>query len=315
MKEIRIDSITNDVVVFATDRSKRPVDKMRIQGEEKVTDKYKAECPFCRYNKISTSEETFKIEGEDGWLVKSLYNKFPIVDNVSNGIYGIHEVMIDTYRHEGSFYDMDEREYENLFTMYIHRYNELIKDNKIKYVSIFKNYLRKAGASLAHPHSQIISLSVIPPEINNEVTIAKEYYNKNHKSLYAEIIENEIRLNERVVYNGEYFLVFIPYATKYNGEIRIFFKENITFEELNRNKIKELSYIAEKLFKAIYDIEGDTPFNLCIHTHPKNIESKEYFNVHIHIIPRKYSFGGFELGNGIYVSSTKPEDLAKKLRF
>lgn len=110
------------------------------------------------------------------------------------------------------------------------------------------------------------------------------------------------------------FLVLIPYATKYSGEVRIIFKDKIEFGELNDNNIQELSTIFEKLFKKLYNINGYMPFNLCIHTHPTKIETKSYFNVHMHIIPRKYNFGGFELGTNMYVSSMSPEDLTKKLK-
>ena len=315
MKEIRIDNINNDIVIVAKDRSKRPMDKATTQVEEEITLEYEKECVFCRGNESHTTNERFKIEDEIGWLVKSVDNKFPIVDSLPGEIYGLHEVMIDTYRHNGSFYDMSEDEFEKLFTMYKDRYTALICDEKIEYVSIFKNFLRKAGASLIHTHSQIISLSILPPEIKNEIAISKKYYEDNKKCLYENIIKNEIEFGKRVIHNGNYFLIIVPYATKYSGEVRVIFKEKISFEEINKNHISELSRLFKKLFGNLYNVSGYNPFNLCIHTHPLKGESKDIFNVHIHIIPRKYSFGGFELGTGIYVSSINPEELAQKLKF
>lgn len=315
MKEVRIDPINNDMVVFAKDRSKRPTDIVRKQCEEEIKNIYEKSCPFCRGNESLSTDETFRIEGSNGWLAKSIYNKFPILDGVGNDIYGFHEVMIDTYRHNGTFYNMELAEFENLFKMYQNRYKALMEDENIKYVSIFKNFLRKAGASLLHPHSQIISLSMIPPDLINEYDIAKKYCLENNRSLYEDIIKDEIELNKRVINDGEKFITIVPYASKYNGEIRIIFKEKIRFENINKEHINELSNIFIKLFKQLYKVKGYTPFNLCIHTHPRNNDKDEYFNVHIHIIPRKYSFGGFELGTGFYVSSNNPEDLAKKLKF
>ncbi|RDY24723.1 DUF4931 domain-containing protein [Romboutsia maritimum] len=315
MKEIRIDSVNNDMIVFAKDRSKRPIDVVITQTEKEVSKEYEKKCPFCRGNEELSTKETFKIQEKNDWVVKSIYNKFPILDGVGKEIYGIHEVMIDTYRHNGNFYNMTEEEFKNLFVMYKNRYKNLINDNNVEYVSIFKNFLRKSGASLEHPHSQIISLSIIPPDIENEIAISKKYYMDKHKSLYDDIIKDEIQHKKRVIYNGKRFLVIVPYASKYSGEVRILFKEKIKFENIKDEDIYELSYIFMKLFKNLYRDKGYTPFNLCIHTHPKNIEQENYFNVHMHIIPRKYSFGGFELGTGVYVSSTNPEELAKKLKF
>jgi len=314
MKEIRIDNINNDIVIFAKDRARRPMDKVLSNNEDCTIYKYNEDCPFCRGNESYSQNSTFKIEDENGWKVRSVYNKFPIVDNLQDNIYGNHEVMIDTYRHNGNFYNMDEDEFYNMLLMYKDRYSELIKDEKIEYVSIFKNYLRKAGASLNHPHSQIISISIIPPDIEKEINISKQYYIKNKRYLYDDIINEEIKLKERVINNSESFLTIVPKSTKYTGEIRILFKKNIKFENICNKDIRELSIVFKNLFSNLFKINGNLPFNIFIHSHPKNIEN-DYFNVHIHIIPRNHSFGGFELGTGLYVSSIEPKDIAQKIKF
>lgn len=133
--------------------------------------------------------------------------------------------MIDTYRHNGNFYNMDENEFYNMILMYKGRYSNLIKDEKVQYVSIFKNYLRKAGASLNHPHSQIVSMSIIPPDIKKEIYISKQYYIKNKRYLYDDIINQEIKEKTRVINNSKSFLTMVPKSTKYTGEIRILLKK------------------------------------------------------------------------------------------
>ncbi len=411
MRELRRDPITNDIVVLAKNRSKRPMDKVRFQCDKEVKEEYKEDCPFCRgnekhtesptfeikgkdgwlvrsvYNKYpivdSLSEEiygehepfcrgnekhtespTFEIKGKDGWLVRSVYNKYPIVDSLSEEIYGEHEVMIDTNRHDGSFYNMSENEFLYLLKMYKHRYEHMSKNEKVKYISIFKNFLRGAGASLLHPHSQIISLSIVPPEIENEINISEKYYNKYKKSLYEAIIEDELKYGHRIIHNHRDYLVIVPEITKYGGEIRVLFKSNKRFEELKERDLEELAKIFRNLFKKIYNVQGPeitkyggeirvlfksnkrfeelkerdleelakifrnlfkkiynvqgyNPFNICIHTHPLNTPKSKnsHFHTHIHIIPRKYSFGGFELGTDVYVSSINADKLAKRLRF
>ena len=314
MKEIRIDDINNDIVIFAKDRSRRPMDKVIKGNEECIIKEYNKSCPFCRGNEYYTLESKFKIENEKGWIVRSIDNKFPIVDNLQDNIYGNHEVMIDTYRHNGSFYNMTEEEFYNMLLMYKDRYSNLIKNKKVQYVSIFKNYLREAGASLNHPHSQIVSLSIMPPDIEREIYMSKQYYIKNNRYLYDDIINEEINTKKRVINNSENFLTIVPKTTKYTGEIRILFKKNIKFEHIRNKDIRELSSIFKRLFSNLFEINGDIPFNIFIHSHPKDIEL-EYFNVHIHIISRMYRFGGFELSTGIYVSSIEPKDLADKIKF
>lgn len=317
MRELRRDPITNDIVVLAKNRSKRPMDKVRFQCDKEVKEEYKEDCPFCRGNEKHTESPTFEIKGKDGWLVRSVYNKYPIVDSLSEEIYGEHEVMIDTNRHDGSFYNMSENEFLYLLKMYKHRYEHMSKNEKVKYISIFKNFLRGAGASLLHPHSQIISLSIVPPEIENEINISEKYYNKYKKSLYEAIIEDEVKYGHRIIHNHRDYLVIVPEITKYGGEIRVLFKCNKRFEELKERDLEELAKIFRNLFKKIYNVQGYNPFNICIHTHPLNTPKSKnsHFHTHIHIIPRKYSFGGFELGTDVYVSSINADKLAKRLRF
>lgn len=168
MKELRIDPITNDVVIFATDRLKRPLDTADIPNEDEETNEYDEECPFCKGNEAHATDALFEIESEEGWLVKSVYNKFPIIDDMARDVYGVHEVMIESDKHNRSFYNMSQKEFEDVFFMYRNRFRDLSKDDKVEYVSIFKNFLRKAGASLMHPHAQILSMSFIPPEITND---------------------------------------------------------------------------------------------------------------------------------------------------
>ena len=180
MKEIRVDDINSDIVIFAKERAKRPMDKI-ISDDEFLNCEYSKDCPFCRGNERYTNNSRFEVNDKYGWIVRSIDNKYPIVDKLQDNIYGNHEVMIDTYRHNGNFYNMNENEFYNLFLMYKNRYSEFINDEKVKYVSIFKNYLRKAGASLNHPHSQIVSISVVPPDIQKEIEISKKYYIKNKR--------------------------------------------------------------------------------------------------------------------------------------
>lgn len=315
MQELRIDEVNNDLVIVANNRSKRPMDKIKNQTEEEIQVEYDLNCPFCRGNESYATIERYKIEDNSGWLTRSVDNKFPIVDELSDEIYGVHEVIIDTYRHNGTFYNMSELEFQDLFKTYKNRYKEFMKNESVQYVNIFKNFLRKSGASLTHPHSQIISLSLVPPEINKEEEVASKYFKENKTYLYDDIIKKEIEYKKRVINDNRYFLTIVPYASKYSGEVRIIFKEKIKFEQISDDHIKELSKVFNRLFKNLYKVNGYDPFNLCIHTHSKKLENKDEFNVHMHIIPRKYSFGGFELGTGMYVSSTNPEELANKLNF
>lgn len=316
MKEIRRDSITGDSVIYSSFRNKRPLDKVNSTNDFDGKDnEYSSSCPFCRGNEKEKDVLKEELLEDGDWVAKCVANKFPILDTSTKEIFGDHEVIIETNRHNGSYYDMSIEEYKNTFRLFSSRYRELSKTEGIKYVSIFKNSMRNAGASLMHPHSQIISFNMIPPEIEKELEVAKRHIASTNRNLYDDIIASEISYGKRVIYNGKYLLAFVPYATRYNGEVRIISKTSDDISDWNEDYIEELSYIFKNLFSKLYIYQGEIPFNLLLHTYPLECEGRNIFRTHIHIVPRKYNFGGFELSTNFFVCGTNPDELASELKF
>lgn len=317
MKEMRRDQITGDLIIYSSYRNKRPHDTVKINKKEEDEGKINSDkCPFCRGNEHLNDIPTYLIEEDGEWIAKSVKNKFPIIDLETEHIFGEHEVVVETYRHNGSYYNMSLQEFSNVFDMYIDRYKGLSSRSGIEYINIFKNSLRDAGASLMHPHSQIVSFNLIPAEIIKELKVARSYMEHHHENLYDHIVESEISHAKRLVYNGEKFLVFIPQATRYNGEIRIICKEEKKIDQWSQDEIGEISYIYKKLFKKWEEYnDGEIAFNVIIHTYPLSGDYDDVFRTHFHIIPRKFNFGGFELSTNLFVCGTDPEELAASLKF
>lgn len=263
-----------------------------------------------------SSESRGEIIEDGNWTSRSVLNKFPIIDMSTEDVFGQHEVLIETYRHNGGYFNMSLDEFVSSFTLMRDRVRGMIDVDGICYVNVFKNSQSGAGASLKHPHSQLISLNILPPEVEKERRVALDYCSEHNSNLYLDIISREVELGERVIYDGKYFLAFVPHATRYNGEFRIFQKSEKDFWSLNDEEIFELSYIFHHVFINWGKIEGDIPFNVLLHTFPNNdLEMKGYFRTHFHIVPRKYNFGGFELSSNLFVFGQDPAELAKNLRF
>ncbi len=316
MKEIRKDMITGDIVIYSSYRNKRPLDKVKATSEfDNKEDEYSESCPFCRGNTSNIKEIKEEIKNSKGeWLAMSVANKFPILDLSTNEIFGEHEVLIETYRHNGSYYNMTNEEFKNTFTLIKNRYRELSMRKGIEYVSVFKNSKRNAGASLMHPHSQMVSSNLIPPEIMKEIKVSDAYKNETDRNLYEDLVEMEIKNEDRLIYNGKYFLAFVPHATRYNGEVRIVGKDDLNVDQWSFEHIDELSYLFKNMFENMEKYHGDIPFNVILHSKTVNKEIGKEMRTHFHIVPRKYNFGGFELTTGLYVCGSNPADLAKAFR-
>ena len=228
---------------------------------------------------------------------------------------GFHEVVI-TRDHSRSIAEFSLKEIELLINAYQIRYRQLIEEECVRYVSIFKNYGEEAGATIYHPHSQIIALPVMPSDVMNSLKGAQNYFKKNKACAHCTMTNWERKQKKRIVFENELAVAFCPFISRKAFEIRIFPKlhqpyfEQTDFEGMK--KIAEALRVSlAKLFKGL----KDPAYNFFIHTAP--IESSEkwhYYHWHIEILPKTGIWAGFELGTGIEVSSIEPERAAQFLR-
>ena len=257
-------------------------------------------CPFCPIENEEKSNFTIDEEGE--WQVKAIDNKYPaLVTNIeeyqkNNCDYGKHEVLIETREHLRNFYDFNQHEFEKIIKMYKNRFIELDMDENVEYTIIYKNHLKSAGASKIHSHSQILSMSFIPPEIKREINTLKI------DSLWGE---------KRIISENDSFELFIPEDSYLSGEMIIENRNSGRFNDINDKEIKELARSFKEVFNKINEVYGTIPFNIYLHSLPKNIKSPK-FKWHIHVIPRKGKFGGFELGTGLYINSLDLDEMYEK---
>lgn len=251
------------------------------------------ECPFCPGRKEMSEYCRYEEVINGKWVVRSIDNKYPALvcdeERHNNGEidYGKHEVMIETPNHFKNFYRFSNEEYKYILKMYKSRYLDLESEKMIKSVVIYKNHLKSAGASKLHSHSQILSMSFIPPELKKEI----------------DMVEKGVFTKEtNVISESENFIVFIPVDSFLAGEIIIKNKKDFNFGKISIAEIEELSDIIKKIFKKIARVYGEIPFNVYLHSLPKEVNLKKY-RWHLHIIPRKGRFGGFEFSTGLYINS------------
>ena len=331
LSEIRIDPITGRHVIFAVERDLRPSDLWNIAREiNPMTEiKYMEKCPFCRGNESATPKEIIKVPDEELWKVRVFLNKFPAIEkaNQNNGskikshsIYekysgiGTHEVIVEAPEHNINYFKMTIEDFTIFIEVMFSRYKTIIKNKDIEYVSFFKNHQKLAGASLFHPHSQLIGLNSVPDFVKYEVEGSKGYFDKTHFCPYCHILKLELRKKERLVYENEYFAVICPFAPKYKYETWILPKKHLPYFELEE-QIKDLATALFNCFQAMHSVLGDFPFNMFLHALPKTMKSGEiYYHYHFEINPRISGNAGFELGTGIYINSIYPEEAAKNLK-
>ncbi len=336
MSEIRKDPCSPTWVIVATERGKRPCDfAEKSQDEEEITSGKSRPCPFCGGEEVEAPFKAFSIwPGEIDkktmdWRTRVLANKFPalrasaeLIQEEVGGFYhflsgvGGHEVIVESRRHADTFATMGRNQLEAVIRTYCQRHKYWHKDPRIAYVLIFKNYGLAAGASLAHPHSQLVATPIIPSRITQELEETKTFYEQENKCVYCEIIRTEQKAKvSRKIWENDTMFALCPFASRFPCEVVILPKRHAAaFDVLSDQEIKDLAQILTRIFKGIAAVLNDPPYNVMIHAAPQRTPGLLYYHWHIEIIPRITMPAGFEWGTGIYINVISPEDAAKALR-
>jgi len=327
MPELRKDPVIGRWVIIATERAKRP--SAYLQKSEQKKGGF---CPFCEGNEKHTPPEVLSYRpggtkrDESGWWIRVVPNKFPALQvegqpkrmglgmyDKMNGI-GAHEVVIETPDHETSIADLPVKQVEEVIWAYRDRSIDLRKDKRFQYILIFKNHGREAGATLDHPHSQLIALPIVPKRVQEELAGAEKYYQYKERCVFCDIVNQEMHDHVRVVAENDTFVSILPFASRFPFETWILPKEHeCYFNDLQKNGVNDLARILKTSLKKIKYTLNDPAYNFLIHTTPFETGASPYYHWHIEVIPKLTSVAGFEWGTGFYINPTPPEDAARYL--
>ena len=321
--ELRMDLVSNDWVVIATGRARRPESFAKHQRNKETVSP--EDCPFCQEK--NTKEIIARRDRDDGsWFVISMPNKFPAFskgddlgerkegpNRIMNGL-GYHEVIV-TADHQRQMAQFSQREMEMVIDLYQARYLDLMNKKFIKYISIFHNHGQEAGASVAHPHSQLLAIPVIDPDLRSSLDGAESFYRSQGKCVYCTMINWDTKDSRRIIYENEKFVVLCPFAPQVSFEVRIYPKVHQPyFEKMTEDEKILFADALRKALNKIYQGLNDPAYNFYIHTAPATEGSYDHYHWHLNILPKTATWAGFELGAGIEISTVEPEEAAAFLR-
>lgn len=309
--ELRKDYFLSRWVVIAEDRGKRP-----HQFASQKTVKPDA-CVFCPGNEAQTPPELYRSEKDGKWQIRVVHNKFSAVDPKGDpkiqthnqyytfaGDHGEHEIVVETPNHNKNFGDLSIDEMREVMKTYALRLNALYKDADDKYVCLFRNQGREAGASIEHPHSQLISFAMMPPVVAEKLEAMKKF----PSCPYCSIIQKE-KDSLRRCFENDSFVAFTPYASRFNYEIWIMPKKHIKrFDDFDDALYNEFCSIMKMIVQKLEGIE--VAYNIEWYYAPNG----EDLHFHVEIAPRIALWAGFEVGFGIEINTISPEAAARFYR-
>lgn len=326
--QLRQDIITGDWVVIATGRGKRP-DDFKKRKEKEITENDE-ECLFCDTEKSHQKKDVLIYKDADNeWTLKVFPNKFPAFSqpialrkliHQEEGPYfwmegvGYHEVIV-TRDHQKNIGQLDPLLVAEILDAYQTRYLELMNKKSVRYIEIFHNHGKEAGASIAHPHSQLVAIPVISPYIKLEIDGAESYFGANKKCVFCDIIQWELEKKERIVFENERFVAFCPFASRAAFEVWVLPKKHQPyFERMSEEDKIDGGAALKQVIAKISKVLDFPAFNFYLHTSPCDGKDYPHYHWHIEILPKTSVWAGFELSTGIEVSAIEPEKAAEYLR-
>lgn len=337
ISELRQDLVTGEWIVVATGRARRPDDFAKPRDREQIPESAEG-CPFETLHEnakavYTSAGERFAYPGEHRpdtdapWWLEVVPNKYPAFGYgecaVEHGVgpyrfqdgVGVHEVVI-TRDHTRSIAQMSPGEVAVLIRAYRDRYLALRDEGCVEYISIFHNHGAAAGASIAHPHSQIIAIPVIPPDVSRSLIGSGAYFAKTGKCVHCVMIEFEALEGRRIIYENQDFVVCCPFAPRQAFEVRIFPKRHAPYFEVLTER--EIQHAGDALRQAVARLDralAGPAYNFFIHTAPTaDGQSVAHYHWHLEIVPKTAVWAGFEIGTGIEISTISPESAAGYLR-
>ncbi len=328
MPELRRDPIIGRWVIIASERGKRPYDF--------VTEKDKTKggfCPLCPGNENTTPPEVL-VYGRPShdpngphWQLRVVPNKYPALiiegdlDKRGEGIYdkmngiGAHEVIIESPNHHETLSSMSVEQLALVFRAYKDRLIDLARDQRFKYIIVFKNFGKAAGASLEHSHSQLIALPIVPQIIQEELYGCQRYFDYKERCVFCDIIRQERSQQLRLVAENDDFITICPFAPRSPFEMWVLPKRHQSrFISLDDGQLYQLAVLFSSTMKKLDRVLPNVPYNYMLHTAPLRDAHLEHYHWHIEIMPKVSTVAGFEWGTGFHINTVPPEEAAAILQ-
>lgn len=330
--EIRHDVTIDCLTIIAPHRAMRP---------KKMAE---TSCPFCPGNEDKTppasliysriGSEIVKLADSEhervrSWLVRCFPNMFPALrgdvpfeEKCSEALFfamkayrgfGYHEIIVESPDHRAHPPNSTLRQMELVMEAYFEVVTRLSYERNVRYVCLFRNYKSEAGASISHPHSQVIALPLVPPTIKRKISASRRYNRERGGCMYCDLIELEAG-SPRLIYADDYYVALAPWASAYPYEFWIIPRRHEpSFINTYPKERRNLAKVLKATLTALKRILNDPPYNLSFNVAPPRWRGESY-HWHVEVHPRLTTLGGFELATGAYINIVQPEKAAEEFR-
>jgi len=318
---LHIDPVSGRVIFVAPDRADRPIDQPGSTASGTVET-----CPFCAGNEHLTPPDVARAADASGsWRARIVPNRYPVVHDLpqasrsastqpggDRAAHGIHEVVIESPRHERSILAIDPGSWEIVWRLCRERLVALSSRPDLAWATIFKNSGPAAGASLEHVHSQLVAIDFVPAAIRAELA---------HAEVVPDAFEAVVREAEaggRVVESSGNLVALCPPAPRQPFETWIVPRHDAeSFTSASDDDVAAVAFLTRSLIGRLGRIVPGADYNWWLHQapfdHAANGMAAGGYRWHVEIMPRLAQLAGFELGAGCHITTLSPEESARRL--
>lgn len=322
MSQLRLDPLTGRWVVIAGDRSERPfaflTRRLPVEGDPGRP------CPFCpgREDDNPPALESYA-PGGGNWKVRVVPNRYPAFGGAEPMVVthlgpvftqapasGIHEVFVLTPDHDATWADLPEEHSRLVMEALRDRMAEHSTIPGLRYSQAVVNSGREAGASVEHPHGQLLSMPFVPGEAAGELAGFARFQGN---CLLCAVADAEEEAAHRIVYSDGQVFIVSPFWSGTPYELLIIPRHHSP--HLFHTEPEDLAAVGRSVQVALSSLRarlGDVPYNVMFHSAPYRLTGDYHW--HVHVLPKVTTRGGFELGSGVLINVVPPESAAAELR-
>jgi UDPglucose--hexose-1-phosphate uridylyltransferase len=322
VSQLRLNPLTGRWVTIVAERAKRPSD-FAPRSEAVEADPGRP-CPFCPGHEDDTMPATLETTDPSGqWRMRVVPNLYPAFDgdepfavhhhgpvHVEAEASGLHEVFVLTPRHDTAIESVSEAEAGEMMLVLKQRLAEHAATPNIRYSQAIINHGREAGASLAHPHGQLLGLPFVPGEILDEQRAFSRF---EGGCILCATVEAELADGKRVLFANDNVVAVAPYWSGSPYELLLIPRNHdLHLTDSNDEVLRAMGVAVRDCVQALREVHGDVSYNLVFHTAPHSYQGA--FHWHIHLYPKMVTQAGFEMGTGVLINIVPPEQAADELR-
>jgi UDPglucose--hexose-1-phosphate uridylyltransferase len=324
MPELRVDPVSGDKVIVATERATRPGGGLRADPAPPLDP---ATDPFAEGHEDRTPPEVYALRpgggppDTPGWTVRVVPNLYPALaldaadpaaeaspDLFAAGAArGEHEVIVNGPEPVATLLELAPEQLATAMEVWRER---MRVHAGAAYLHLIVNERREAGASLAHTHAQLYALGFVPPAVARERERFGAYTTRTMgQNLLGDLVQEEVRRRERLIAIDDEAVLLAPYGSRLPYQLALAPRRpRARFED---DGPTGAALLHDALGRLARRLGASPPLNLWVRTAPRDAE---HYCWRIDVVPRLVHLAGLELGAGLGLNIVAPEQAAAELR-